>query len=136
MVHAERKRQIREGEAMNREIFVFGSNLAGIHGAGSAKAAVEKYGAVYGHGVGLHGDSYAIPTKDHRIQTLPLQMVGNYVNQFIDFARQHPEMRFFVVAIGCGLAGFVPDQIGPMFADAPDNCLLPDEFTPYQRKAA
>jgi hypothetical protein len=111
-----------------RCIFVFGSNLAGIHGAGSAKAALDKYGAVYHQGVGPQGLSYAIPTKDERIRTLPLSVVNNYVLQFIDYAKKNPELDFYVVKIGCGLAGFNEDEISPMFVGAPDNCYLPEDW--------
>lgn len=113
---------------MKRKIFVFGSNLGGYHGAGSAKHALDFHGAKYGVGVGLWGNSYAIPTKDSNIETLDLDTINDYVDQFIEFARANPEWEFDVVAIGCGLAGFTPDQIAPMFFYAPDNCNLPVEF--------
>jgi hypothetical protein len=113
---------------MSREIFVFGSNLAGAHGAGSARAAYEQHGARYGQGVGLSGNSYAIPTKDRNIQTMPLEAIEPYVHEFCAFARAHPDWSFNVVAIGCGLAGLTPAQIAPMFKDAPGNCALPPEF--------
>ena len=109
-------------------IFVFGSNLAGRHGKGAALFARQRHGAVYGQGVGLQGNSYAIPTKDEQLRTLPLEEIRRYVEQFKAFARQHPELTFQVTAIGCGLAGYRPPQIAPMFADAPANCILPDEF--------
>jgi hypothetical protein len=109
-------------------IFVFGSNLAGRHGKGAALIARQRHGAVYGQGVGLQGSSYAIPTKDERLRPLPLEAIRGYVEEFKAFARQHPEQTFQVTAIGCGLAGYRPDQIAPMFADAPANCVLPDEF--------
>jgi hypothetical protein len=109
-------------------IFVFGSNLAGRHGKGAALDAVRSFGAIYGQGVGLQGKSYAIPTKDERLRTLPLSDIRHHVDEFIVFAREHPEMRFALTAIGCGLAGYSPRQIAPMFADAPDNVLLPSEF--------
>lgn len=111
-----------------RQIFVFGSNLAGRHGRGSARAALEQHGAEYGVGVGLRGNSYAIPTKDRNIETMPLDAIEPYVAEFLTFARKHPEMRFNIVAIGCGLAGLTPEQVAPMFAGAPDNCVLPPEF--------
>lgn len=113
---------------MTREIFVFGSNLAGRHGAGSARAALENHGATYGQGVGLSGNSYAIPTKDHNIVSMPLEAIEPYVHEFCAFARQHHDWTFNVVAIGCGLAGFTPSQIAPMFRHAPGNCILPPEF--------
>lgn len=114
---------------MSRIVFVFGSNLAGVHGAGSAAHALAHYGATRGQGIGISGDSYAIPTKDRNIRSMPLDEIKPYVADFITFAREHPERTFKVVAIGCGLAGFTPEQIVPMFADAPENCQLPPEFT-------
>ena len=107
-------------------IFVFGSNLAGRHGAGAALYAYTHLGAVYGQGIGLQGYSYGIPTKDRRIQTLPLDAIQGYVSQFICFARQHPKLTFEVTRIGCGLAGYTDHQIAPMFKGAPDNCQLPE----------
>lgn len=109
-------------------IFVFGSNLAGIHGAGAALYARQHHGAIYGQGIGLQGSSYAIPTKDHKIITLPLEIIKKYVDEFIELAKQHPEMQFQITAIGCGLAGYKPEQIAPMFKDVPENCILPEEF--------
>jgi|SRR6185312_2022823 len=111
------------------EIFVFGSNLAGLHGAGSAAEAHKNHGAVWGRGVGPYGNSYAIPTKDKAIRTMPLEEIKRYVDQFIKYAQEHKGMRFRIVAIGCGLAGYRPEQIAPMFRHAPSNCILPLEFT-------
>ena len=115
---------------MSIDIFVFGSNLAGIHGAGAAKFALDNHGAVYGQGIGLQGRSYAIPTKDHNIITLPLNIIQEHVDEFIKFARQHPNLTFNVTRIGCGLAGYKPSQIAPMFANASDlkNVILDPEF--------
>lgn len=115
------------------DIFVFGSNLAGIHGAGSARHAHDHCGAEWGCGVGRRGDSYAIPTKDRNIQTMPLDAIEPYVAEFLDYAREHPELTFKVVAIGCGLAGYTPVEIGPMFAGAPYNCVLPVEFQEFTK---
>ena len=116
------------GAPMN--IFVFGSNLAGRHGRGAALAAVKNHGAKYGQGSGLAGSSYAIPTKDESIRTLPMNKILTYVEKFIEFAAAHPEMTFNVTKIGCGLAGYKPAQIGPMFAAALKlpNVFLPKEF--------
>ena len=113
-----------------REIFVFGSNLAGRHGAGAAKFALENHGAIRHVGVGLQGDSYGIPTKDQNIETLPLPYIKVYVNQFIEFAQLMPNLIFNVTAIGCGLAGYTPSQIAPMFSSASGlpNVRLPKEF--------
>lgn len=106
-------------------IFVFGSNLAGVHGAGAALCAAREYGAIRGQGVGPQGNSYAIPTKDENIETLPLERIKPFVLQFLDYARIHKELRFEVTRIGCGLAGYTDNDIYPMFEDAPENCELP-----------
>lgn len=112
-------------EEDTRSIFVFGSNLAGRHGAGAAKTAIQRYGAIYGQGEGLQGRSYAIPTKDDNIEPLRFNEVIKYVNRFKQFAELAPEMTFAVTKIGCGLAGFTEDEIRPLFQDAPVNCELP-----------
>ena len=107
-------------------IFVFGSNLAGIHGAGAARFAVINHGARYRQGIGLQGNSYAIPTKDHHINTLPLDEIQKHVDVFIQFAKENPQLTFEVTRIGCGLAGYTDFQIAPMFEFASANCQLPD----------
>lgn len=109
-------------------IFVFGSNLAGRHGAGAALCARQKHGAIYGKGEGLQGNSYAIPTKDDKLQTLSLEMIEIYVKRFLVFARENPQIAFTITPIGCGLAGYRPMNIAPMFSKAPLNCILPFEF--------
>jgi hypothetical protein len=112
------------------DVMVFGSNLAGIHGAGAAHAAMNLYFAKWGKGVGHHGNSYAIPTKDERIRTLPLARVAEYVDDFIVYARKNPELTFYVTKIGCGLAGFKESDIAPLFVQCLklDNVLLPRDF--------
>ena len=110
---------------MKNLIFVFGSNLAGRHGAGAAKAALMEHGAIYGNGHGIQGQSYAIPTKDEEVNTLPLPKIEKYVEVFLRFAELNPRMTFNVTRIGCGLAGYTDDDIAPMFENAPDNCILP-----------
>ena len=112
----------------NDRIFVFGSNLAGRHGKGAALDARLHHGAIYGKGFGLQGKSYAIPTKDENLNTLPLTVIQTYVAKFIAFAKQHREMEFEVTKIGCGLAGYTPQDIAPLFNGAPKNCHLPPEF--------
>ena len=109
----------------NNEIFVFGSNLAGMHGGGAARIAVDKFGAIWGQGVGLQGQSYGIPTMHGGVVT-----IKPYVDEFIAFAKQHPEMTFLVTKIGCGIAGFRIDEIAPLFAAAVnvENIHLPQEF--------
>lgn len=109
-------------------IFVFGSNLAGRHGAGSARHAMQHHGAVYGQGSGLHGHSYAIPTKDSKLKTLPLFEIRNRVSAFLRFAEDYPLLQFEVVEIGCGLAGYKPEQIAPMFRQTPANVNLSNRF--------
>lgn len=115
----------------NGEMFVFGSNLAGIHGAGAAKIATARFGAVYGNGRGLQGRSYAIPTKDSNIRTLSLNEVKFYVEEFLAF-NNHPMIvgRYFVTRVGCGLAGYKDHQIAPMFKGA-INCSFANEWRPY-----
>ena len=109
----------------DNEIFVFGSNLGGMHGGGAARAAYNRFGAVWGQGVGLQGQSYAIPTMQGGIET-----IKPYVDEFIDFALAHPELKFLVTRIGCGIAGFRDEQIAPLFSSAIDkeNIILPREF--------
>ena len=113
---------------MTEPVFVFGSNLAGRHGKGAALWAKQHRGAIYGQGEGFQGNSYAIPTKDYWIRTLPLKEIGYGVERFLHFAETHPELQFQLTPIGCGLAGYRPDQIAPMFKDAPANVIMPDEF--------
>src|SRR5215467_9854185 len=108
-------------------IFVFGSNLAGRHGKGAALWAKRMHGAIQGRGVGPQGGSYAIPTKDEQLRVLPLGTIRLHVRDFLLYARQHHELTFAVTAIGCGLAGYKPEQIAPMFTDAPVNVSLPVE---------
>lgn len=107
-------------------IFVFGSNLAGRHGKGAALHARKEHGAVLGVGVGRQGNSYAIPTKDYYLRTLPLSQIKPFVDGFLEYAHQNPYLEFQVTRIGCGLAGYSDEDISPMFKFAPDNCSLPD----------
>lgn len=116
-----------------REIFVFGSNLAGIHGAGSALVAAKKHGAVRGVGRGLTGNAYALPTKDEDIQTLPFHAVRDNIADFIWFAKQNPRYGFKVVTVGCMLAGFRHAQIAPEFIGAPSNCSFDLAWKPWLR---
>lgn len=107
------------------EIFVFGSNLAGMHGGGAARIARLHFGAVMGKGVGLQGQSYAIPTMQGGVET-----IRPYVEDFLDFAKHHPEMQFLVTPIGCGIAGFEAEDIAPLFEEAKQikNISLPESF--------
>ena len=107
------------------EVFVFGSNLGGFHGGGAARAALNLFGAVWGQGVGLQGQSYAIPTMQGGVET-----IKPYVDQFIEFIKTRPDLYFYVTRIGCGIAGFRDEDIAPLFADALtlDNVSLPKTF--------
>lgn len=117
-------------ELFPHEVFVFGSNLAGRHGRGAAKAAMDNFGAVYGIGFGPQGQSYAIPTKDSWLEVLSLEEIKAYVFVFIQYAKQNPDQIFKVTKIGCGLAGYDPEDIAPLFekAMAVENIHLPEEF--------
>jgi hypothetical protein len=118
------------GGAMT-EIFVFGSNLAGRHGKGAALSAKLNHGAKQWQGDGIQGHSYAIPTKDRVLQTLPLYQVANHIGRFIEFAIAHPELRFRVTPVGCGLAGYRREQIRPLFeknGPLPPNCFYSPEW--------
>jgi hypothetical protein len=112
-------------ELREDEVFVFGSNLAGMHGGGAAYVAFKKFGAVMGCGVGLRGQSYAIPTMQGGVET-----IKPYVDEFIAFAGEHSELFFYVTRIGCGIAGFRDKDIAPLFAGAAgmENVCLPKSF--------
>lgn len=103
-------------------VFVFGSNEAGRHGAGSALEALKNHGAVYGVGRGRQGNSYAIPTKTRHLSRLCLSDIQSEVDTFIQYAKAHSDTTFRVVDVGCGLAGYTPELIAPMFKGAPGNC--------------
>ena len=107
------------------EIFVFGSNLQGMHMGGAARAAYDRFGAIWGQGTGLQGQSYAIPTMHGGVEA-----IRPYTDTFIEFAREHPEMKFLVTRIGCGIAGFQDSEIAPLFKEAVplENVSLPRSF--------
>ena len=107
------------------DIFVFGSNLAGAHAGGAARLANQKFGAVWGRGVGLQGNSYAIPTMQGGVET-----IQPYVDEFIEFAKSHPEFTFYITKIGCGIAGFTEEEIAPLFKKVLEipNIRLPKDF--------
>ena len=112
-------------ELKPNEIFVFGSNLQGYHGGGAARLAMNQWGAVWGQGTGLQGQTYAIPTMQGGIGT-----IRPYIDQFIKFAQNDPERTFLVTEIGCGIAGFRPADIAPLFKNAINipNIWLPQKF--------
>jgi hypothetical protein len=112
------------------EIFVFGSNLSGRHGKGAAKTALG-WGAKWGQGNGLQGRTYGIPTKDHSVRrTLSIEEIRLFVDEFIQFAKDNPQLTFLVTLIGCGLAGYKPKNIAPLFNEAIEieNIHLPSKF--------
>lgn len=112
-------------ELKQNEIFVFGSNLAGAHGGGAARLAYNCFGAVWGQGVGLQGQSYAIPTMQGGVET-----IKPYVDEFIRFAETRSDLQFYVTQIGCGIAGFKVGEIAPLFQAAieVENIILPQTF--------
>lgn len=112
-------------ELESNQIFVFGSNLNGYHGGGAARTAMDKFGAVWGVGVGIQGQSYAIPTMHGGPEA-----IQPYVDQFIEFARHNPNKQFLVTPIGCGIAGFKPADMAPLFKEATTipNIYLPQSF--------
>lgn len=127
--------------ALDRAVFVFGSNLAGRHGKGAAAVAREQFGAKPGVGTGRQGQSYGIPTKDGRplpgnprpsfndpAQTLPLSAITPFIVGFIEYAKAHPDELFFVTRVGCGLAGYDDKEVAPLFATAPSNCSFPENW--------
>ena len=114
----------------HNQIFVFGSNLAGRHGKGAALLAYHNFGAIYYVGEGPQGMSYAIPTKDENLNVLSLQIIKNYIFNFIKYANNNLSYTFLVTRIGCGLSGYTDKQIAPFFKDAYNmkNVYLPKEF--------
>lgn len=106
---------------MCKTVFVFGSNEAGVHGAGAAKVAYKKHGARWGFSYGHMGDSFAIPTKDKKIETLPIERIKQYVQGFLAYAAGCPNICFQVTQIGCGLAGYRAHEIAPLFKEATEN---------------
>lgn len=112
-------------------IFVFGSNTRGAHGKGAALVAKEIFNAEYGIGIGLTGRSYAIPTKDRFIRTLPLNEIKHYINLFKDFTYNKPNLKFWITRVGCGLAGYKDEQIAPYFKDSNTNCVFPEQWVKF-----
>ncbi|MDQ4214403.1 hypothetical protein [Microbacterium capsulatum] len=107
------------------EVFVFGSNASGAHGGGAALIAHQRFGAVWGEGHGHHGQTYAIDTMSG-LDTLAVE-----AGVFLDYARAHPELRFLLTPVGCGIAGYTPEQVAPYFRAAPANVTMPDAFVRY-----
>jgi hypothetical protein len=117
-------------ELQFNEIFVFGSNERGSHGAGAALYAKEHFGAIQGQGIGIQGQSYGIPTRDRYIETLSIEIIQGYVEQFTQYAKDTPDKTFLVTEIGCGRAHYKPDKIATLFEKAAilENVYLPQSF--------
>lgn len=109
-------------ELQPNEIFVFGSNAQGLHHGGAARFAFENFGAEWGEGHGLHGRTYAIDTMSG------FDELRDNIRDFVAFAAEHPELRFLVTEVGCGIAGYTPAQVAPLFTGSPANVVLPDSF--------
>lgn len=114
-----------EQKPARKSVFVFGSNLAGRHGAGAALHARLHYGAEYGIPFGMTGRAFGIPTKDRELRTLPIERIEHFVRKFIWWAERTPQNDYQVTRIGCGLAGYKDQDIAPLFKGAPSNCHLP-----------
>lgn len=114
----------------NNEIFVFGSNLKGLHGAGAARQALV-YGAKYGVGIGMYGQTYAIPTKDEFLKILSLDIIKTYIEEFKQFTKDHTEMNFFVTAVGTGLSRYSHQDIATLFKECGENCSFPVEWQTF-----
>ncbi len=114
------------------EVFVFGDNERAQHGAGAALHAVRNFGAVDGKH-GLVGQSYGIATKDAQIRVLPLSRIEQHIKTYNDFVKTRPDLTFYTTLIGCGLSGFSPNDIGPLFQKYtwPENVIMPKEFNIY-----
>lgn len=104
------------------EVFVFGSNASGAHGGGAARFAYDRFGAVWGQAEGLQGQSYAVDTMSG------LRVFKDHAKRFVRFAHEHPELRFLLSEVGCGIAGYTPEQVARFFAGAPENVVLPESF--------
>lgn len=120
----------------DNQIFVFGSNLAGKHNGGGAKIALEKFGAIYGEGVGIQGQSYAIPTLDANLKKIDLTEIKFYIDMFFQFAYNHPQYEFLVTKIGCGIAGYDVSEVAPLLLNPFKNIILPKEFTYFNLNLA
>lgn len=113
------------------QVFVFGSNLAGLHRGGAARTAKDHFGALQGVGRGWSGQSFAIPTLNEHFQPMPLSQIAHYIDDFKIYTKNHPLQTYFVTSIGCGGAGYQPEDIAPLFAGISPNVILPIRFQHY-----
>jgi hypothetical protein len=130
------RRRVKDAMQEARAVFVFGSNAAGVHGAGGAADACRLYGARWGQGFGFAGRSFAIPTRTAAIYvSRPLADIATDVSLFLDYAREALTLTFVVTRIGCGNAGYSDEEMAPLFRDAPANCRLPDRWEDILRSS-
>ncbi|WP_445115547.1 A1S_2505 family phage non-structural protein [Acinetobacter sp. WZC-1] len=115
-------------------VFVFGSNLAGTHAGGAAKTALLHFGAIKGAGRGWAGQSFAIPTMNEHLQQMPLSHIQHYIDDFKIYVKNHPKTRFFITAVGCGVAGYKVEEIAPMFRGIAHNVIFPASFHAFVEK--
>lgn len=115
-------------------IFVFGSNMAGTHAGGAAKIALQHFGAMRGVGRGWAGQSFAIPTMNEHLQQMPLSQIEYYINDFKIYVKNHPKTKFFITAVGCGVAGYKVEEIAPMFKGIAHHVIFPQSFRPFVEK--
>lgn len=118
-------------QLLENQVFVFGSNLAGLHRGGAAKVAKDHFGALQGVGRGWSGQSFAIPTLNEHFQPMPLSQIAHYIDDFKIYTKNHPQQTYFITSIGCGGAGYQPQDIAPLFAGISDNVILPIRFRDY-----
>lgn len=119
-------------ELAPNEIFVFGSNTEGRHGKGAARLALHKFGASWGVGEGLMGDSYALPTVGDRLSKMPVKLIKEYADRFIECADLRPDLTFYLTEVGCGLAGHKVEDIAPLFKNCPPNVIKPESFHKHE----
>lgn len=112
-------------------VFVFGSNLAGQHDSGAARVAAQHFEAVTGVGRGWAGQTFAIPTLNEHLQQMPLSQIEHYVDDFKIYAKNHPKIKYFLTALGCGIAGYKVSEIAPLFKGIHSNVIFPESFRPY-----
>jgi hypothetical protein len=115
-------------------VFVFGSNMAGLHAGGAARTALEHFGAVEGVGRGWSGQSYAIPTMNEHLQQMPLSQIQHYIDDFKIYTKNHPKNKYFLTSVGCGIAGYKVEEIAPMFKGISHNVIFPQSFRPFVEK--
>ncbi|OTG81564.1 hypothetical protein [Acinetobacter sp. ANC 4648] len=115
-------------------VFVFGSNMAGTHQGGAAKTALLNFGAMKGVGRGWSGQSYAIPTMNEHLQQMPLSQIQHYIDDFKIYTKNHPKTKYFITAVGCGVAGYKVEEIAPMFKGISHNVIFPSSFRPFVEK--